>query len=165
MGAAGQVIIFVVLLVGFTMFLTAVFAYASHCYLVAVQETAAGNDEVRWPNDPLPDRVGDAFYLGGFLALCLAPAGIASRALRHDWLADAPALRLLLLAVPVLWLGFPVALMSSLSASSRWVPLRPVILGRMLRVGHATLGFYLSTGLLLALTAAVWFFALFTPRV
>src|SRR5262245_23647308 len=164
MGAAGAVIIFVVLLAGFTMFLAVVFAYAAHCYLVVVQETAAGNDRVRWPKDPLHDRLGDAFYLAGFLALCLAPAGIASRALRHDWLPDAGALRLLLLAVPLLWLGFPVALLSSLSASSRWVPLRPVILGRMLILAPSTLGFYLSTAVLLALAAALSYLAVFTPR-
>ena len=37
--------------------------YAMHCLLVVVQDTAAGNDEVTWPAEPIQDSLGGALHL------------------------------------------------------------------------------------------------------
>ena len=160
MGSAGIVILFVCTLTGTTIFAIFVLSYTAHCYLTVMQDTADGLDQVVWPSEPIADRLGQAGYLGFLTALWLAPAGILASALRHDVLPGQPGLLLLLIAVPGLWLCFPVGLLSSLSASSRWIPLRLAILQRLLRLFPATVGFYLSTALLLAGSAALWYVAL-----
>ncbi len=162
MGAAGNVIVFVCTL-AFVAGLTAfVLAYAAHCYFVVVQDTSAGLDRVKWPSEPLIDWLRGAAHLGGLVLIWLAPAGILSRALRHDWLPDAPALRFLLLAVPGTWLLFPPGLLASFGGRSRTASFRPGVVLELLRILPHAAVFYLFTGLLLAASAALWHRALFT---
>ncbi len=110
-----------------------VVAYAMHCLLVVVRDTADGNDEVTWPAEPFQDWAGAALHLVVVIAAWLAPVGLLARALRKEWLPDDDALRFLLLAVPGLWLLFPVALFSSLSGSSPWFVFRPIVVWKLLR--------------------------------
>ena len=62
--------------------------------------------------------------------------------MRKDWLPDQDALRFVILAVPGLWLLFPVALFSTLSGSSRWFVLRPIVVWKLLRVAPSTFAVY-----------------------
>src|SRR5439155_26740069 len=96
-----------------------VLAYAAHCLLTVVEQTAAGAEQVTWPDEPAADWLSRAVFLAILLAVWLTPAGILARALREGLLPGEPGLRLLVLAVPGLWLLFPVGLLSSLSATSR----------------------------------------------
>src|SRR5436190_7001563 len=153
-GEAGNTILFVATLVYTAIVAIYFLAYAAHCFLVVVQDTAAGIDEVAWPDEPISDWVGRAAYLLALVALLLAPAGMLARALRRVWLPEDPALRFLLLAVPGLWLLFPIGLLSAMSSASSWTILRPAILRQFLRLFPTVAGFYLLTGLLL-LAAAV----------
>ncbi len=70
-------------------------------------------------------------------------------------------MRFLYLAVPGLWLFFPVGLLSSLSAESKWIVFRSSIVGVMLRVFPSTLMFYILTSVLAVGTAALWYAAVF----
>jgi hypothetical protein len=136
-----------------------VLAYAAHSLLVIVQDTAAGIDDVVWPDDPILDWLQQAVFLGILVLVWLAPAGILARALRNTWLEDDPGLRLLLLAVPGLWLTFPVGLLSSLGSESRWTFFKPAVFGRMLRALPHTLVFYAASLALAAAVAASWYYA------
>src|SRR5712692_8310169 len=100
----GTVLLFIICIV-FTVIVTAyVLTYVAYCVLVTVQDTAAGLDEVVWPEEPLYDKIGRALPLVGVCLIWAAPAGILTRALRNVWLPDDPTLRFLLLAAPGLWL-------------------------------------------------------------
>ena len=131
------------------------FTYAMHCLLVVVQETAAGNDEVTWPAEPFQDSLGGAFHLVAVVLISLAPFGVLARALKDVLLPDNFALRFLLLAIPGLWLFLPVALLSSLSASSRWNLFRPVVVWNMLRLAPFTFIVYMLSALLAELITAL----------
>ena len=136
-----------------------VVTYAMHCLLVVVRDTADGNDEVIWPAEPFQDWAGGALHLVVVIAAWLAPVGLLARALRKEWLPDQDPLHLLLLAVPGLWLLFPVALFSTLSGSSRWFVFRPVVVWKLLRVAPSTLAVYILSALLAAGAAALGYAA------
>jgi hypothetical protein len=162
MGNAGQVIFFVLLFAASIIVGAAVLAFAARCMLVVVQETAQGQDEILWPKEPYVDWLGHAVLFVELVGIWLAPAALTARLLRHTWLPDEGPLRVLLLAGPGLWLFFPIGLLSSLSAESRWVPFRWAIVQRMLRIAPATLGFYLLTIFVLSAAVVPWYYALFS---
>jgi len=161
MGALGQAMIFVCLLAAEAVVGACVLGYAAHCFLVVLDGTAAGNDEVGWPDEPMFDWIGQAAHLLWLVAFWLVPLGLAQRSLKAVFLPDAPLLlRFLLLAVPLLWLLFPISLLSSLGAGARWVFFNPKLLPRLGRSFGSLLLLYLLSGLLLGGCAAVWYFAL-----
>jgi hypothetical protein len=162
-GSAGQAIFFVLSLVAWTVVAAYTFSYAAHCYLVVTQGTSSGLDRVEWGDEPILDWLYEALYAGGIVLIWLAPAGLLWRGLSRDLLPDDPGLRFLLLAVPGLWLLFPVGLLSSLASSSRWVPLSPRVLGRLLRILPSMVLFYFITGVLFVAASACTYFGLFTP--
>jgi hypothetical protein len=141
-----------------------VLAYAARCVLVIVQETGHGQDEVTWPNEPMQDWLGHAVQFVELLGIWIAPAALAARLLRNVWLPDDAGLRVLLLAGPGLWLFFPIGLLSSLSAESRWIPFRWTIFLSFLRVAPAALVFYFLTAILLGVAVLPWYYALFGGR-
>ncbi|HTU89512.1 MAG TPA: hypothetical protein VMF69_05390 [Gemmataceae bacterium] len=164
MGAAGPAILFVLSLAASIMVGVCVLPYAARCVLVIVQETGLGEDEIIWPNEPYVDWLGHAVQFIELVGIWLAPAALMARLLRHVWLPDEGALRVLLLAGPGLWLFFPIGLLSSLSAQSRWVPFRWSIFICFLRIAPAALGFYAITAPLLYFAAVNWYYALFGGR-
>jgi hypothetical protein len=161
MGALGQAMIFVCLLAAEAVVGACVLGYAAHCFLVVVECTGGGNDEVSWPDEPMLDWIVQAVHLLWLVAFWLVPLGIAQRSMKDVFLPEAPLLlRFLLLAVPLLWLLFPISLLSSLSAGARWVFFNPKLLPRLGRSFRSLLLLYLLSGLLLGSCAAVWYFAL-----
>jgi hypothetical protein len=161
MGAAGPAIIFMCLFVASIIVGVFVLAYAARCVLVIVQETGLGQDEIIWPHEPMQDWLGHAVQFIELLGIWLAPAALAARMLRNVWLPDDAALRMLLLTGPGLWLFFPIGLLSSLSAQSRWVPLRWGIVVSFLRVAPGAFVFYLLTAVLLSVAVVPWYYGLF----
>jgi hypothetical protein len=164
MGNAGPAILFVISFAASIMVGTCVLAYAARCVLVVVQETAQGQDDIIWPNEPYVDWLGHAVQLLELVGIWLAPAALTARLLRNVWLPDETALRVLLLAGPGLWLFFPIGLLSSLSAQSRWVPFRWTIFLCFVRAAPAALAFYIQTALLLSVAVVPWYYALFGGR-
>jgi hypothetical protein len=132
-------------------------AYAAHCFFTVLQGTAAGLDEVAWPDEPILDWLRQALHVLGLAAVWLVPSGILCRALRRDFLPDDGLLRFLLVLVPVFWLTFPVGVLSSLSGAVQWVPVRWTILRGMLRLFPATCAFYACTALLMATIVFLWY--------
>jgi hypothetical protein len=161
MGALGEVMMFMLTLAGVAIIGSYVLAYAASCLMLVVQDTAGGNDEVKWPKEPYADLIARAIYFGALLAIWLAPAGMLSRGLRNVWLTDNAPLRFILIAGPGLWLWMPIGLLSSLSSVSRWTLFRPAIVGALFRLFWYTLSFYLITAVLGLLTGALWYYTLF----
>jgi hypothetical protein len=137
-----------------------VLAYAARCVLVIVEETALGQDKIIWPSEPYVDWIGHAVQFLELVGIWLAPSALVARMLRDVWLPEDGALRVLLLAGPGLWLFFPVGLLSSLSAQSRWVPFRWAIVKRFLRVAPAAVLFYFLTALLCVTGIVPWYYTL-----
>ena len=143
-GAAGMAILFFMYLLAATI-LGVLAGFTAHSFLTVVEDTAAGNDEVRWPNDPLVDWAWKFVYLGWLMAAWLVPAMIVARL----WAAGSPpetafAKTAGMVAV-LFWLFFPISLLSSLSASSRWFIFSPAILPRFAQRSGAAAMFYLVT--------------------
>jgi hypothetical protein len=164
LGAVGKALYFLSLLAVGVITGAYLLTYAAHCFLVVLQGTAAGQDEVSWPDEPLFDRLLQALHLLGLAAIWLVPAGILWRGLRHDLLPDDGLLRFLVVVGPVFWLTFPFGVLSSLSGNLRWVPVRWVIFRQMLLLLPATAAFYAATALLVGAVAAAWYFALAGDR-
>jgi hypothetical protein len=136
-----------------------VLSYAAHSLVTVIESTAAGNDAVAWPDEPIADWMARGIFLGALLMIWLGPSAVASRGLGDTWLRDNAGLRFLILAVPGLWLLFPIGLLSSLSASSKWIIFRPSIVGVLIRVFPATLMFYFLTAFLAVGGGAAWYYA------
>jgi hypothetical protein len=152
-GAAMQVLVFFVVTILQILLCLAVFSYSGHSFLNILINTSAGNDVVQWPKDPYQDWVFKFFYLLWILAVWSVPAALLLLPLQLP-------LPLLFIGITgVLWLAFPVTLLSSLSASSSWIVLRGLIVGLLLQRAGTLLRFYLSTGVLLALCVSLGYAA------
>ena len=148
--------VFICLLLAGSLLGACLLTYAARCFGVIVEATAAGQDDVAWPDEPLMDWLGRALHLCWLVAFWLVPIAVLLRLLRHLNPAAPPAL-LLLAPVVLFWLLFPVSVLSSLSAHSRWVVFRPALVGGLFRVFPATTAFYGVTALLLGGLAALGF--------
>jgi hypothetical protein len=142
--------------------------------LAIIQDTAAGNDDVRFASEPLFDKLPRAAYLAGLILLCIAPAGLILRINREVAIGESRLLAFLCLAGVSLWLFFPITLLSSLSASSAWIVFRITVLAFLVRRFAASFVFYLSSALViggimglyyLTLSRDSWLWALIAPLV
>jgi hypothetical protein len=157
MGALGPAMIFVSLLLAEVLLGIVVLAYAARCVGVIVEGTAAGNDEVEWPDEPMFDWLGRAAHLLFLLALVLVPGALVGRLLVRLDVGLPPRLAFLP-TLALFWVLFPIAVLSSFSALSPWVVVRRALLVGLARVFPATAAFYLVTAILLAGLGALGFF-------
>ncbi len=162
MGAAGQVIMFFMFMIAQIMLGIFVLAYAAHCLLVVVENTAAGNDEVAWPDELLLDWAWKVFCLIWLYGIWLLPIWLVVKASKPTVLLENPGPTFIAVASAIYWLLFPISLLSSLSAASPWVPLSWQLLRRLIRQAPAAAVFYVSSGLLLAGSAWLVSKALFS---
>ncbi|HEV3235726.1 MAG TPA: hypothetical protein VGZ25_01980, partial [Gemmataceae bacterium] len=136
-----------------------VIAYAAHCFLLVIEETAAGNDEVVWPDEPLYDWILKGIYLVSLVAIWLAPLGILARALKTNGAPPLLFISWLTLAFAVLWLFFPISILSAMSAQSKWVLLRWTVVRDVMRLPVAIAVLYLVSGLMLVSLLALTYFS------
>src|SRR5437660_632300 len=125
-GAAGILIFFFSVLIAEILVSLIVLSYAAHCFLVVLVHTAAGDDHIQWPDDPLADWFLRVWHFLWLLAVWLVPAFFLMKIFHPRppvFVAGVVAL---------LWLVFPVTLLSSFTALSQWVIFRPVILRALL---------------------------------
>lgn len=161
LGPVGQAILFMISFAASIIIGVCVLAYAARCCLVVVQETSHGQDEIVWPNEPFQDWLLHAVQFIELVGIWLAPAALTARLLRHSLMPEDAWRLVLLFVAPGLWLFFPIGLLSSLSAESRWVPFRWTIFRAFLRLAPAAVIFYLLTGVMLGIAAVLWYRALF----
>jgi hypothetical protein len=150
----GGAIFFVVTLAATMIAGTIILSYTVHCFFTVVQQTAAGNDEVVWPNDPYVDWLWEVVYIAWLSAIWLAPFAFTftGRAGTAGLVASAA----------LVWLFFPISLLSSMSASTKWALVSPALLRRLLgqRFGSLIL-FYVNSAPVLAAAAALLYIAFF----
>ena len=118
MGNAGFVILYVLCNVALVIFGLYFVMYAARCLLVIVDQTAGGNREVEWPDEPMLDWFGQGVHLIWLLAFSFVPAWLLSDALAAGTPDDGPWRGAIFLAS--VWLIFPVCLLSNMSAAGRW---------------------------------------------
>jgi hypothetical protein len=148
LGGFAQALFFVITLVLTVIFGTYSFLYLASVLLIVIGQTASGDHEVKWPDEPTIDRILRAVHVLWLAAVWIAPAGLLMRVLTH-FTAPEMTLPLTIVAIGVaFWLFFPIGVLSSLSSESPWVPLRPAILGGMLKCFPTTLGFYAVSAVL-----------------
>lgn len=160
----GSAFLFVPLLAATMVIGTFVFAYASHCFLTVVEQTSAGNDEVVWPDEPMYDWLWKAPYMLWLTALWLGPIALTLRAVASARAGAETASHVVVGAAVAVWLFFPVTMLSSMSASSRWVLLSPRLVSRLVgqRLGSLLL-FYVHSGPVLAIGAALLYLTFLKP--
>jgi hypothetical protein len=124
------------------------YLHAAHCFLTTVQQTAAGNDRIRWPNEPFYDKLPRAGYLACLVAIWIAPAGLLLRLSPDVALDGSPLITFLTAATLLLWTLFPVGLFSALSGSSPWLVFRFAVVQFFFRRFGATLIFYFVSAVL-----------------
>jgi hypothetical protein len=155
-GQSGSVILFVVSGLGVLVLGTYFLCLAAHYYLLTVQETAVGLDEVQWPNDTAIDWMPGAVMLLLQVLLWIMPAGFAARFLAPVWMPDQPALRFAILMGLAAWLLFPPGLLLSTASSQAGR-----VATRLLRSLPVLLLFYVLSGALCVAGVAVVYFAIF----
>ena len=133
-----QAFIFVPLLACFCVFAWIFAIHAAHYFLVVVVSSGAGGDRVEWPDEPLLDWFWKVFYLGFLMSLWLAPALIVGRTVGGETTT---------IVVATLFYGlmFPLSLLSSLAAPTKWLPFYPPIVPRLAQRSSQTMGFYLRS--------------------
>jgi hypothetical protein len=120
-----------------------VFTYAAYSTMVTTVNTAAGNDEVVWPREPLQDNIGLLFYMAWIIAIWMVPAHFLLK------LTDLPAEWRAGIMIFCLWLVFPFSFLSSLSGSSRLIIIRLAI-ARSFAAQAPTIAAFYGTSLVLA---------------
>src|SRR5262249_3758700 len=114
-------------------------SYTAYSFFVVVQDTAGGIDEVVWPGEPVGEWLGRGAVLAWLVLVWLAPLGMFLRAAAPGLFRDDPV-AVLIAAGVILWLFFPIAVLSSLSGGSRRVLFRSKRLGRLAPAAPATPG-------------------------
>jgi hypothetical protein len=151
-GAAGALIVFFAVLIATALLAILVLAYSGYSFLVTFINTTAGSDEIRWPGDPLVDWVFKGWYLAWLAVVWAAPALLVTS------LFTPPPWVYVLVVGAVVWLLFPITLLSSLSAGSLLVILRPIIIKLWLRHLGMAMAFYFVSGILLAICGGLFYY-------
>jgi hypothetical protein len=145
MGAMGIVILFMFLLVGVAVIALWVGCYAGHSFLTVLEQTAAGSDDVRWPDQPFVDWLGPGAYFWALAGFWASVTWLAVRTLSGQL---APLAQVGLCAGLAAFF-FPLSLLSSVSATSRWVLLRGAVLRRLRQRWDASAAFFAVSAVLL----------------
>jgi hypothetical protein len=117
-GNIGQLILFFVTLISAVLVGLFTVTYAAHCFLTIVEDTAAGNEEVRWPDEPPTDWYGKPFFVGWLLLVPIVPASLLLLVSEAEFLQTPLGKLGVILAAS--WLFFPLCLWSALGANSTW---------------------------------------------
>jgi hypothetical protein len=144
-GAINGVLFLIVTLVQIVLSLL-VLSYAGYSFLTVFVNTSAGTDEVLWPKDPFQDWIWKSWYLAWLMDVWAIPAWFLGNFLNTP---DRPWI-FIPVVLGFLWLMFPIGLLSSMSASTQWVVLRPVIVRLFVSNIFSTLAFYIVSGALVA---------------
>lgn len=128
------------------------FIFTCHHYHTIVTSTASGGNRVAWPSDGIVDMLWKVPYVGWLVACSTGPAMVLGGILAKQIGAAG-----LIVPAVVFWIIFPIVQLSSLYASSIWVPFTPVAIRKMAGKVPATFGFYLlSFGVTAIGTAGVY---------
>jgi hypothetical protein len=128
-------------------FLTLVSSLApSAFFVIIIEDTAAGNEEVDWPDNVWYEYLSKVAFLGWLFGCCAAVATVF-------WALAAivlPTERVVWWALTLTsaFMLFPIPLYSAMIAGSPWILIHPVLLLRLFQKPFATLALYIHTWLL-----------------
>lgn len=150
-------LIFVPALVGSTLLGFVFLLFVANYFLAVLEGTAAGAKEIPWQSEPITDNFTKVFYLAWLIGLWAGPAYLVTRFV-------APGDPWVKLAVPllVMWALYPVSQLTSLSASSAWVPLNLEVFTRLVQKPVVVVGFFGLSLPVLALSGVAFKWAFLT---
>ena len=122
--------------------------FAANYYLTIMESSGVGAKEVTWFSEPILDNAPKLAYMAWLVGLWLGPAYFLGRSAIT---ASDPAWLKLAIPIAFFWLCFPVSQLSSLSASTIWLPLVPDVFARLLQKPLFVLEFLVLSALTLAL--------------
>jgi hypothetical protein len=152
MSGAAAIVDRAALYVFLCLFVLAVFIslHQAAIFLRVVEDTSAGVDEIIWPKEPWIDFIGKWFFLvwvagvsAGLWGILLLPVG-----------RFVPAAVIVIAVLLLGWFTFPIALLSTMAASSAWVIIHPLLLWRLAQK-PLLIGFIYANGLLVLLPCAL----------
>jgi len=152
--------IFVPLLAFTALITTVVWAYASHVFVVVVEDTASGNEILVWDDEPMFDWLWQSVYVAWLVGVWLVPAALIARLATGGIDGDGRYYVFALIAFSVFWATFPLSLLSSMVGESRMTILHGELFQRLAKcLGHV-LSFYLLSSLIIAacVPLATWLF-------
>ena len=154
-----RAVIFVPALAGSVICAFIFLLFAANYFLTVMESGSVGAREVTWHSEPIVDNAGKLAYLAWLVGLWLGPAYFIGRAITAD--SDSAWLKL---AVPILvfWICYPISQLSSLSASTIWLPLVPDVFVRILQRPLVMLGFQALSLVVLAVFAVAFRWAFLT---
>ena len=143
--------IFVPLLAMTVLISGAVWCYVAHTFVHIVEETAAGNEDFRGSDEPLMDWLWQSVFVASFVIIWGAPAfllgQLASHKVAHGWKPYVLSLTI----GAVLWFGFPLSFLSSMSSESQWALFSPGLFARLARRAGDAFIYFLLTAIVIAI--------------
>lgn len=123
------------------------FTYIAHCFFAVAEATASGQDEVKWPDEPMTDRLGKAIWLGWALLLAGGPTFILGQAIAgprvSTWLIGPVGIGLL----------FPLFMLSMQSGGSIFHVVQADAYRRLTRRPDHLIAYYASVAVSYAVIA------------
>jgi hypothetical protein len=101
----------------FILFLFWTGTYASGFFLASIQETAAGNNDIDWPDDSIGEKFFTFLYVAWIFLFSAVPFALAVAPLKLVFGYDFWGWSL----VPALILVFPILLLGGLASNSKWM--------------------------------------------
>jgi hypothetical protein len=148
-GGFASALMFISMLILLVMLGFFILLHAAQAFFTTIEQTAAGSEEVTFPDETLIDWFGKPFYLAFLLGIYVVPAyflGRIAAAGMNPKIAPFVPWAAVLVA---LWFVVPVGLLSVMS-STRWVPVRWAIVAQLFRQPVEWLIYFALNGLILA---------------
>ena len=150
-------LIFVPLLALTMIVALALWVYTAHNFISIVEDTAAGNEQIAWPDEPLMDWIWQSGYLAWTMVVWFAPAILFGRLTTMGSEPYHRPLYILLHAAFAFWVAFPVSLLSTMAAESRWAILHLGLFQRLARrLGSLLLFYVISFGIVIAMVPLIF---------
>jgi hypothetical protein len=151
--------IFMPALAGAAIFSFVFILFLANYYLTVLEGTATGAKHVTWLSEPIIDNFWKFWYMLWLFGLWFGPGFLIAKAITAG--SDSAWVKLWL-PIGIVWLLYPVSQLSSLSASTIWLPLVPDVFARLAQKPAVTLGFYVLSIPVLALFAVAFKWAFLT---
>ena len=128
MGDAGRILIFMFAMVGCGIWSTLYLTFVAHYFLVTFIDSSAGHAEIQFPREGLLDWWWKPIFCLWLLAFWIVTGGV----FLSPFLACNPWAFVVVLALLV-WIAYPVSVLSTLFTQNWLFFLHPIVLWRMLR--------------------------------
>ncbi len=130
--------------------------FLAHYYLNVMESSGSGASQVTWISESILDNFWKFWYMLWIVGFWLGPVILLNRRFMPN--PDAGWVRWLLPFL-ILWVCYPISQLSSLSASTIWLPFVPDVVIRLLQKPQVFLGFLLISAPIVALVLGAFYWA------